>query len=291
MTAFIVPTAEALALNAHLAIVHGYPIQFAYEESFGWVHDSNAFAGLDPQVLEDAVVALEYANSVADYLAPLEMLFQRHCKVYRYLPGEWDRLTPPVTIDYRTGLDRRLERKETFVKGELTMVEYFATASILSDGTLTFSDRVVVENYTYNRDTAGYALSRELKIQWVLENDSLSPTTKTLKKTYSPEGRILEGKRRRANVVNELELTVSNLLVQTEASDPTDPAQVQAALDLGRNLMREYHVDIGTYVEGSLQDLYNRLEAESSFPWLDNPVSTGGTIRAVMLDAINIWGL
>ena len=145
MTAFIVPTAEALALNAHLAIVHGYPIQFAYEESFGWVHDSNAFAGLDPQVLEDAVVALEYANSVADYLAPLEMLFQRHCKVYRYLPGEWDRLTPPVTIDYRTGLDRRLERKETFVKGELTMVEYFATASILSDGTLTFSNQAYVK--------------------------------------------------------------------------------------------------------------------------------------------------
>jgi len=95
---------------------------FAIEDEHGWTFDDSAFpAGFD---FDAVIVACILGPDIAGYIADKPQLSSRHCKIYRYLPeGEWDKLAPPKSVNYRTGLDRRLERKTTRVLGDVVSVE------------------------------------------------------------------------------------------------------------------------------------------------------------------------
>lgn len=198
---------------------------------------------------------------------------------------------PPQALDYTRSLSTRLRRKETFVKGELRKVEFHPDATVEPDGSITYANGPVVrEDYEYVRDPIGFALSRMLTITWLRKDGSDHPVKKTRPKVYNFSQRMREGKRRRGNIVDELEVIVAGLLLETELANNGD--DVQATVEHGRNFTSTYAADIADYVAVGLQTLLTSVSTDDQYPWLDNmPASLGGTltIRAVVLATLDIW--
>lgn len=226
-------------------------------------------------------------------------------KLFRYLTYEdlsrWPASEPPVGLNYRTGLARRLEREVVLDKGIVTFIRYHDSATVLPDGTRTYSDLVIEEEHSYTRDVADFAVSRDVEISWFKEDGTAHSVTKILHKTYSNTESIREGKRRRSNIIDGLEILVAGMLMGTEISVlPTHDdfgAQLSAALDLGRDFLSAHASEINDFVEGSMHTLldvavpaYSASSIQTpGTPWMDNDVGGGMTIRLVISDALDIW--
>jgi len=287
MSVYIIPAEDAAALNTHVASEYGQML-FAVEDEHGWTFDDSAFpAGFD---FDAVIVACVLGSDLAGYLADKPPISSRHCKIYRYLPeGDWDKLAPPKSANYRTGLDRRLERKTTRVLGDVVSVEYFGNAAFNANGSKSFADRVLIEEYEWKRDPPG-TLSRDIAIRWDLEDGTTHAEAKTMTRMYSPDERMLAGEKRRKSIITDLKVYVGGVLVATQVSDVTDGAQIEAALDLGRDFIRDYSFQIANYEMASDQSLFAAIQSDDAHAWLDVPTS-GGTVRDSVLAAINIWGL
>ena len=287
MSVYIIPAEDAAALNAHVASEYGQML-FAIEDEHGWTFDDSAFPeGFD---FDAVIVACILGPDLAGYLADKPQLASRHCKIYRYLPeGDWDKLAPPMSANYRTGLDRRLERKTTRTLGDVVSVEYFGSATFNPDGSKSFADRVLIEEYVWTRDPPG-TLSRDITIRWDLEDGTTHAEAKTMTRMYSPDERMLAGEKRRKSIITDLKVYVGGVLVATQVSDLTDGAQIEAALDLGRDFIRDYSFQIANYEMASDQSLFVAIASDAAHAWLDVPTN-GGTVRDAMLAAINIWGI
>jgi len=261
---------------------------FAIEDEHGWTFVDSAFpTGFD---FDAVIVACILGPDLAGYLADKPQLASRHCKIYRYLPeGEWDKLAPPKSVNYRTGLNRRLERKTTRVLGDVVSVEYFGSATFNPNGSKSFADRVLIEEYEWTRDPPG-TLSRDITIRWDLEDGTTHAEAKTMTRMYSPDERMLAGEKRRKSIITDLKVYVGGVLVSTQVSDVTDGAQIEAALDLGRDFIRDYAFQIANYEMASDQSLFAAIQSDTAHAWLDVPTN-GGTVRDAVLAAINIWGL
>ena len=287
MSVYIIPAEDAAALNAHVASEHGQML-FAIEEEHGWTFDDSAFpTGFD---FDAVIVACVLGPDLAGYLADKPPISSRHCKIYRYLPeGDWDKLAPPMSVNYRTGLVRRLERKTTRALGDVVSVEYFGSASFNANGSKSFADRVLIEKYNWKRDPPG-TLSRDITIRWDLEDGTTHAEAKTMTRMYSPDERMLAGEKRRKSIITDLKVYVGGVLVATQVSDATDGAQIESALDLGRAFMRDYAADISNYETASDRSLFAAIQSDDAHEWLDVPTD-GGTVRNAVLAAINIWGI
>ncbi len=287
MSVYIIPAEDAAALNAHVASEYGQML-FAIEDEHGWTFVDSAFpAGFD---FDAVIVACILGSDLAGYLADKPQLSSRHCKIYRYLPeGDWDKLAPPMSANYRTGLDRRLERKTTRLLGDVVSVEYFGSATFNPNGSKSFADRVLIEEYEWTRDPPG-TLSRDITIRWDLEDGTTHAEAKTMTRMYSPDERMLAGEKRRKSIITDLKVYVGGVLVATQVSDVTDGAQIEAALDLGRGFIRDYSFQIANYEMASDQSLFAAIQSDTAHAWLDVPTN-GGTVRDAVLAAINIWGL
>jgi len=287
MSVYIIPAEDAAALNAHVASESGQML-FAIEDEHGWTFDDSAFpAGFD---FDAAIVACILGPDLAGYLADKPPISSRHCKIYRYLPeGDWDKLAPPMSANYRTGLDRRLERKTTRLLGDVVSVEYFGSATFNPNGSKSFADRVLIEEYEWTRDPPG-TLSRDITIRWDLEDGTTHAEAKTMTRMYSPDERMLAGEKRRKSIITDLKVYVGGVLVATQVSDVTDGAQIEAALDLGRGFIRDYSFQIANYEMASDQSLFVAIATDTAHAWLDVPTN-GGTVRDAVLAAINIWGI
>ena len=288
MSVCIIPAEDAAALNAHVASEYGQML-FAVEDEHGWTFDDSAFpAGFD---FDAVIVACILGPDLAGYLADKPQLSSRHCKIYRYLPeGDWDKLAPPKSVNYRTGLDRRLERKTTRVLGDVVSVEYFGSATFNANGSKSFADRVLIEEYEWTRDPPG-TLSRDITIRWDLEDGTTHAEAKTMTRMYSPDERMLAGEKRRKSIITDLKVYVGGVLVATQVADPTDSEQVEVALDLGRDFIRMYSFEIANYELASDRGLFYAVMSDGTHAWLNVLVGPERTVRDEVLAAINIWGI
>ena len=249
----------------------------------------------------DAVIGDHRAEDAEFYADPADL------KIFRYidpdeLRGLWpNKRKPPKGLNYKTGLSIRLEEKVSLVNGEVVQVDFYESADVNPDGNRVYNELVVRETHTYTRDFAGFALKRKILIEWIREDGSPSPTTKERPKTYSQRGSIREGKRRRSNIIDQLEIQVAQALLATEVVvPPTDPEfgpQMDAALQLGREFLKAHQSEVAVFVEGGHKSLRDEVvpayDVESfqnaPAPWMENvdPVS-GLTVRALILDALDI---
>ncbi|HHO58533.1 MAG TPA: hypothetical protein ENJ85_05095 [Oceanithermus profundus] len=282
---YVVPPAHAAAL----AQVLGSSYAFAYEDRPGGVlvHDPDVVAAWPPGSpdLDAAVVAAGLGGTYSSYLATLAVLPDLRCKIFRYVPsslGEFDQYDPPFSIDYRVDLDRRLQPKFTFDQGTLVRVEYYAEASKTASG-VEFSDLILEEVYDYTRDFAGFAVDRTLTITWYREDGTAHPTTKQMVKLYDMQNSMQEGKRRRTNIVQDLEArVVTHLLGQYGQTDPA------AAFQMGRDFIALYRDQINDFVAGGSSALRDAILADVTTTWLDDVMADGRTVRAMLAGELDI---
>ena len=179
----------------------------------------------------------------------------QNIKLYRYLPSYLrDNLrTPPVDLDYRSATNSRLHPKRTILFGELIRVSYFGEAE------KEFSDLILSEDFRYHRDAQNYAEKRDLWITYFKENNFMHPVQKHFEKFYDePKARIVEAKRRRENVVDQMR----GAMMGSELEAP-----LQALLD-------RYVAEVQAYLEASTTALAAAVAQDDSSEasWLDYPI-------------------
>lgn len=203
-------------------------------------------------------------------------------KIYQYISSvpleEWR--VPPYTYNYKNALDIRLHPKRTFIKGELTKVEFYSS---YDPGTETFDDLVVQEDYVYIREN-GFVSSRELTITWVLADGTLSPNTKTRIKYYDQGAALAEGKRRRKNLINNLSIQIVGLIAATEG------VTVEEATATGEAFLDKHSADISTFELSGSDVLPQAIAADTEELWLDNPLPQDPetTIREFIISELTI---
>lgn len=185
-------------------------------------------------------------------------------------------------VDYVRTLPTRLHPDRQIVKGELQRVTYYAHAEVINS-MVAYSDPIVEEVYVYTRDSDGFALYRDMTITWFREDGSPDPRLKRRRKYYSPLERIQEGKRRRKNVVDQLQFTVLFAIMVTEA------VTEEQARQLGTAFLAHHDAFIRLYLDASDPAIVSAVQADSVHTWLSNELSPGVTIRDTITGELNVW--
>ena len=116
-----------------------------------------------------------------------------------------------VTINYKTELNTRLRRKNTFVRGVLTEVIYYSGLEIV-DGEEVFDDEILKVRMHYNRDEKGNVISRTTVRSYVYSyKEEYGEDIKVTHKHYNEIESLNEGIRRRTNVYLEIYKMLKNL--------------------------------------------------------------------------------
>lgn len=211
-------------------------------------------------------------------------------KLYRYIPLHFtDYTEAPHNIDFETGITARLHPKVYMTFGEVTKIEYYAS-STQSGFSQTYSDLILQEDFSYTRDSNGFALSRTHTITWYREDGSAHPSTKVRTKYYSADDSYREGIRRRGNIIDALIMEIAGMLLATVPSG-TDQEKIQ----LGRNFMAYHKTNLDLFKEASNQGILYAVRDDAVTEhntWLNNVVAAPSTtIRHVILARLNMWGI
>lgn len=261
------------------------------------VRETASIAGLDHISTGDGVITAwltdESAYTDVEDAISSHVPGSKRVKIWRYIerrPG-MSRLDPAFDVDYITQLTQRLHPTNSIVvDGEIRRIEYYASAQPPNAyGVVEYSDLIVSEDFSYTRDGAGFARARLQTITWYCEDGDPHQETKQRLKFYENDESLREGQRRRRNITDTLSMVVTGWLVATQ----TQHNSVQDRIDMGREFMRHHKTSFDMYADASSsQILYDvRDDEESAHSWLDSDISAGVTVRAKILDDLNIWNL
>lgn len=220
----------------------------------------------DGSLVGAEIVAYNDAINAHD---PTELTY----RLYDYVADTLDASVFPGHIDYKTGLTTRLHPVHELAKGELQKTVYYA----VTDG-VTFSIPVLQVTFVWHRDANGFIMRRDSEITYYMNDGSLSVETKQMQKYYNEQESIDEGRRRRRNIVNDINLTVVGLMQMT-INDKTD----DEILQMGRDWYATNKDDIDNFVETSEQTIRSKILVDVTW-WMSNVVpNTGGlTIREIV---------
>lgn len=183
-------------------------------------------------------------------------------------------------IDYTI---KNLFPKRVFSQGELQSVEWYIES--------TFQTKVLKAEMSYTRDGNGFATYRETLRTWINEDDSENPLTKLTSKFYTPLEMIQEGKRRRGNIVDGVQIPTLSFMLETMVNPPTVTQDM--VLLIGRDFMDRFEDEFNKFIDNSStvtdpadpdflkKKVVVAIEnaANSTDPWLKNkPASLGGSI-------------
>lgn len=151
-------------------------------------------------------------------------------------------------IDYKTEVDVNLYPKRTFVRGELTLVEWFKNL----DQNGVFSDLVLKVEMVYVRDPFGFPLTRTTTRTWINNNETENPLQRITYKNYavSPLAQIEEGLRRRGNIVNSIQLPTMGLMIEALSPPPYNLTQ-DVILFMGREFLDRFEGEFDRFVKNS----------------------------------------
>lgn len=196
----------------------------------------------------------------------------------------------PHNINYKTELKQALYPKRTFVQGELQKVEWYCDQAA--------TDKVLETSMTYVRDAFGFATSRTTTRTWFRQDGTSFEEPKVTEKIYTLNynDQIVEGKRRRQNIVDGIQLPVMGMLV--EVLHPTPQVQV---LLMGRDFLDRMELYFQRFIDNSssindTQDPnFGKKEIVVEFEnatdsWMDGtPTALGGaTIRQYLIAEFTI---
>jgi len=192
--------------------------------------------------------------------------------IYDYLAEgvQFDKTVTPKGLNYKTQVNRKFTRSELFNdQGELIEVGYYADKN--DDGSK--DDLVLKANFTYTRDALGNVQKRDATREWYKKDGSADPDKKTDTKYYEGGKVVIEGKRRRENIVNNLEIQVLSIILVTQGA-ATDAAK-KAVLDSGLAFMSEYDVCFSQFIKAQSLEINTAIDAANTttYPWLIDTIT------------------
>lgn len=181
---------------------------------------------------------------------------------------------PPYGINYKTQLDRRLHRRDTIIKGELISTEYFEDE--------TETTPVLHVLFEWIRNSIGIVEKRISKIYYNYTDGEVYTVPKEMVKLYSGFEAISEQKRRRSNIIAQLEISVLGVLMQT-LTDKTD----LEVLALTKAWITNYQSLMAKYISADDMAIIAALEADESY-WLYNPLNESMNIRQFIISELTL---
>lgn len=186
-----------------------------------------------------------------------------------------------LAIDYKVQTLTSLYPHRTFLLGELKVVDWY------SDFQKT--DLVLKTEIAYTRDVFGFATNRTTTRTWYDTDGRALPEQKITFKVYSSLEMIKEGKRRRGNIVDGVQLPVFSFLQEVMAQEPYNKGPSEILL-IGRDFMDRFEDKLNKFIDNSstVTDLADPNVGRKSIvvafedasittdPWLLEPVSQLG---------------
>lgn len=177
-------------------------------------------------------------------------------------------------------LDRRLfDVVKVIEKGEVREVVCYGEASFDDPEHPQYSVPVLHLAYEYTRNARHEAMYRTETIQWYREDGQLSDESKVLTKTYTGGLRKKELKRRCENIVTDLESALEAIL---DGLGLTDAGQQV------NSFFSQYGVEVRNWIDTQTPDLLTAIAADTDFPWFNQMLPAGYTIRQAALSNLTL---
>lgn len=193
-------------------------------------------------------------------------------------------------IDYTIHVKPNLYPVRDIVRGEVVNVKWYKNPDA--------TDLVLNVDVVYVRDPYGFPLSRTTTRKWVQNNGEYHPDEKVTVKSYvlNAIDQIKEGKRRRENIINELQMPTLAFLLEVLAPQPQNLILLE-----GRRFMDSMEQEFNKFIDNSstITDLADENVGRKSLAvafenapetWLDlQPVAlAGATIRQWLVGEVSI---
>lgn len=225
----------------------------------------------------------EYLNSI------------QYWKIYDFLTTKKLRDTSqvPLDLDFRTSLTKVLHRKSTLIKGECVKEEYYENCNVDAQGNLTYSNLIVGEHHSFIRDPLGFPVMRNSHLHFYDKNGAESPESKHWTKFYSMLEKIQEGKTRRGNLVDNLQMPCVGLI---SIAMTGNPVPTSAVILEGRSFLFDYKKEFDAFVDESNRDVvacfadanHPRYASASKYSWINAMTPYGVTIRQFLIGELTI---
>lgn len=199
----------------------------------------------DLYVVLSSPFGIQEAEEINSKLTAYKNKLEAYPKIYDLVSQESQKL-PYHEMNYKTQINSSLFPKRYFLKGELQKVDWFSDEEL--------NNLVLVVDISYTRDAMGFALERTTTRKWVLSDGDFADFIKITKKKYTTNAidRIIEGKRRRQNIVDAVQIPVLSFLIEA-ASDPENEYGLQPStvLLLGRDFLDRFNQDFKKFIDNS----------------------------------------
>ncbi len=219
----------------------------------------------------------------------------KHVKIFRFMSDQERRLfadysIPPHGWNYKTGLAQRLDHKDVKTYGRIITREFYGSSQINPDGTVTLTDKVVMEEYSYMYSEYGDVIRRTITIRWVLEDETYHPDAKSHIKTYlaNPDEILEEAIAVRKAFSNDLKIVLRQAAVPSIIANDQIPPDVLAGT--GGNtvlaaelvaiaLLEEYESQFDSFISMGAPGTVTAIMSDQNHVWLDNELQAGVSFR------------
>jgi hypothetical protein len=199
----------------------------------------------------------------------------------------------PLALDFRTSLTKMLHRKSILIKGECVSEEYYENCSVNAQGVLSYSNLIVSEHHSFTRDPLGFPVVRSSHLHFYDKNGLESPESKHWAKYYNSLEKIQEGKTRRGNLVDNLQMPCIGLISLAMTGSPMPSSTVILE---GRRFLFDYKKEFDAFVDESNRDIVScfqspahaRYASVSNYPWINSMTPYGVTIRQFLISELTI---
>jgi hypothetical protein len=219
----------------------------------------------------------------------------QYWKIYDFVENKslYDTSSVPLSLDFRTSLKKMLHRKSTLIKGECITEEYYETCSVDAQGVLTYSNLIVSEHHAFIRDALGFPVMRNSHLHFYDSNGVESPESKHWTKYYNNLEKIQEGKIRRGNLVDNLQMPCIGLISIAMTGSPTPTT---AVILEGRRFLFDYKKEFDAFVDESNREIVAcfsdasnaRYASVSKYSWINSMTPYGVTIRQFLIGELTI---
>lgn len=213
-----------------------------------------------------------------------------YVKIYKFIENSQSHNTtkPPLSVNFITGILIKLHRKSILVKGECVREEYYENC--ISG---VFSNLILKEVHQFTRDALGFPIKRNSKVVWINFDESENEITKSIDKYYSALEKIDEGKKRRGNLVDGIQMPCIGLIsiAMTGSPNPTNAVILE-----GRKFLYEYKKQFDTFVDESNREIIHcfsnpaneNYASVAKYPWIDSMTPYRVTIRQYLISELTI---
>lgn len=219
----------------------------------------------------------------------------KYYKIYDFVSNKnyYDTSEVPLDLDFRTSLKKMLHRKSTLIKGECVTEEYYETCTVNAQGVLSYSNLIVSEHHAFTRDPLGFPVMRASHLHFYDKNGVESPESKHWIKFYNSLEKIQEGKTRRGNLVDNLQMPCIGLISIAMTGSPFPNPTVILE---GRRFLFDYKKEFDSFVDESNREIvacFNdpanaRYASASKYTWINSMTPYGVTIRQFLIGELTI---